>query len=139
MGECTYECDVAVIGGSMGGVAAALAAAETGADAVLTENTDWLGGQITGQGVSALDEHRYIESFGGTRSYYGLRNAIRVVYHERYGVPAKMLDPGNGWVFETQAGTERPSFEKAISTAHSANNRAVVHLTLTILINPSIP
>ena len=57
---------------------------------VLLEETDWLGGQMTAQGVSALDEHEYIESFGGTASYYSLRNAIR----KHYGEP----NPGNCWV-----------------------------------------
>ncbi len=37
-------------------------------------------GQLTSQGVSALDEHDLIESFGGTASYYGLRQAIRDHY-----------------------------------------------------------
>jgi len=51
-------CDVAVIGGSLGGIAVALAACDAGMNVILTEATDWLGGQITSQGVSALDEHR---------------------------------------------------------------------------------
>ena len=54
------------------------------------EETDWLGGQLTAQGVSALDEHEHIESFGGTRSYYEFRNAIRTHYGQQ--------NPGNCWV-----------------------------------------
>lgn len=108
--ERVYECDVAVIGGGLGGVAAALAAAEAGKRVVLSEATDWLGGQITSQGVSALDEHRYIESFGGTRAYYRLREAIRAHYVERFGVSRERLNPGNGWVsalcFEPQVGLQ---------------------------------
>jgi hypothetical protein len=86
----TIDCDVLIVGGGTGGVAAALAAARRGAQVVLTEETDWLGGQLTAQGVSALDEHEYIESFGGTASYYALRNAIRQHYGHR--------NPGNCWV-----------------------------------------
>jgi flavin-dependent dehydrogenase len=98
-----YTCDLAVIGGGMGGVAAALAAADAGVSVVLTEATDWIGGQMTNQGVSALDEHPYIEQWGGTRSYYAMRNAIRAYYREHYDAPAIMpdgqpLNPGNGWV-----------------------------------------
>ena len=92
MGE-TLECDIAVIGGGMGGVAAALAAAEAGRQVVLTEATRWLGGQMTSQGVSALDEHEHIEEFGGTRSYYRLRDAVRAHYVARYDAPATM--PGS--------------------------------------------
>src|SRR5204862_4284924 len=52
--------------------------------------TDWIGGQMTAQGVSALDEHEHIESFGGTRSYYEFRDTIRAYYGEQ--------NPGNCWV-----------------------------------------
>src|SRR5262245_65324864 len=83
-------CEVLIAGGGTGGVAAALAAARRGRSVVLLEETDWLGGQMTSHGVSALDEHEHIESFGGTRSYYELRNAIR----QHYGKP----NPGNCWV-----------------------------------------
>jgi hypothetical protein len=106
IGEKTmnYTCDVAVIGGSLGGVAATLAACEAGATVVLSESSDWLGGQATSQGVSALDEHRYIERFGGTRAYMAFREAIRDHYRARYGVQhmpdGRPLNPGNGWVSE---------------------------------------
>jgi len=83
-------CEVLIAGGGTGGVAAALAAARGGRGVVLLEETDWIGGQMTAQGVSALDEHEHIESFGGTRSYYDLRNAIRSCYGQ--------ANPGNCWV-----------------------------------------
>ena len=37
--------EVAVIGGGLGGVAAALAALDAGRTVLLTEDSDWLGGQ----------------------------------------------------------------------------------------------
>src|SRR5262245_6853054 len=75
--EQVERCEVLIAGGGTGGVAAALAAARKGRSVVLLEETDWIGGQMTAQGVSALDEHEHIESFGGTRSYYEFRNALR--------------------------------------------------------------
>jgi len=111
--ERVYECDVAVIGGGMGGIAAALAATQSGMCVLLSEETDWLGGQMSSQGVSALDEHAHVESFGGTRTYYALREGIRDDYRARYAAPAAMpdgapLNPGNGWVsrlcFEPRVG-----------------------------------
>src|SRR5258706_887496 len=84
------SCEILIAGGGTGGVAAALAAARRGHRVVLLEETDWLGGQMTAQGVSALDEHEHIESFGGTRSYYEFRNAIRTHYGQQ--------NPGNCWV-----------------------------------------
>jgi len=98
--ECTV--DVAVIGGGMGGVAAALAACDAGCSVLLSEPTGWLGGQMTSQGVSALDEHRWIEQGGASRSYRGLREAIRQHYRARYGVATMPdgtpLNPGDAWV-----------------------------------------
>src|SRR5687767_4401174 len=99
----SLECDLLVAGGSMGGCAAALAACRAGRTVVLTEETDWLGGQMTSQGVSALDEHRRIQSFGGTRSYYELRALIREYYRKRTPITPEALaeerlNPGNGWV-----------------------------------------
>ena len=86
------DCDVLVAGGGMGGVAAALAAARRGCRTCLLEETDWLGGQLSAQGVSALDEHEHIESFGGTASYYALREALRDHYRPRAGAAGSRPD-----------------------------------------------
>ena len=51
-----WECEVAVIGGSLGGIAAAAHAMQAGATTCLIELTPWLGGQISSQAVSAVDE-----------------------------------------------------------------------------------
>jgi hypothetical protein len=77
------RCDVAVIGGGFGGVAAALAALRRGQRVVLTEETDWIGGQVTSQAVPP-DEHAWIESFGCTRSYRAYRDAVRDYYRRHY-------------------------------------------------------
>ncbi len=98
-----HRADVVVLGGGLGGVAAALAACDAGRSVVLTEETDWLGGQATSQGVSALDENRYIETSGGTRSYLEFRRRIRIWYRHHTTLTATsesdpLLDPGNSWV-----------------------------------------
>ena len=106
------ECDVLVVGGGTGGVAAAFAAARSGRHVHLIEETDWIGGQLTAQGVSALDEHEYIEDFGGTASYYRLRNALRDHYRPHAGEAGKQprFNPGNCWV-------TRVSFEPKVAVA----------------------
>src|SRR6516164_9431155 len=76
------RCNVAVIGGGVGGVAAALAALRAGLRVVLTEETPWVGGQLTSQGVPP-DEHPWIEEFGCTRAYREYRNAVREYYRKR--------------------------------------------------------
>lgn len=92
----TLDSDIAIIGGSLAAVAAALAALDAGYTVILTEASDWLGGQVSSQGVSALDEHALIEDVGGTRRYYQFRERIRDVYENRYGL--RVMNPGNGWV-----------------------------------------
>jgi hypothetical protein len=94
--------DLLVIGGGLGGCAAALAAARAGIRVILTEETDWIGGQLTSQAVPP-DEHRWIESFGATRTYRELRNLIREYYRRNYPLTAAAransgLNPGGGMV-----------------------------------------
>jgi hypothetical protein len=105
-----FETDVAVIGGGLGGAAAALTAAEAGLNVILSEVTGWIGGQVTSQAVSALDEHRYIEAFGGTRSYYRFREGVRAYYRRAYPQASSEAaqNPGDSWVsrlcFEPRVG-----------------------------------
>lgn len=94
--------DVAIIGGGTGGCAAALAALRAGCRVILTEETDWPGGQLTAQAVPP-DEHGSIESFGCTRLYRTLRDGIRDYYRQHYPLTAearaaKYLNPGKGLV-----------------------------------------
>lgn len=133
------RCDVLVVGGGTGGCAAALAAVRAGQRVCLLEETDWIGGQLTSQGVSALDEHEHIEYFGGTRSYCALRNSIREYYRARSSLLAAQPypNPGNCWVtqlaFEPRVGVSAlealfaPYIESGLlrvflrTKAHSAN------------------
>ena len=52
----TEECELLVIGGGLAGVAASYEALLAGKTVCMTEITDWVGGQISAQGTSALDE-----------------------------------------------------------------------------------
>lgn len=96
------ECDIAIIGASVGGCAAALAAARNGMRVLLTEATDWVGGQLTSQ-AAPPDEHPWIEQFGCTASYRAYRNAVRDFYRMNYPLTEAArarvnLNPGNGSV-----------------------------------------
>ncbi|MFN7647372.1 MAG: FAD-dependent oxidoreductase, partial [Acidobacteriota bacterium] len=70
-------CDVLVAGAGMGGVAAAVRAADRGRSVCLTEESSWVGGQATAGGGSALDEHKLNEITGAPRSYLQFRPKSR--------------------------------------------------------------
>ena len=95
-------CDVLIVGGGAGGCAAALSLANSGLSVILTEPTDWIGGQLTSQAVPP-DEHPWIEQFGCTATYRQFRNRVRRFYFEFCPLTAKarnstFLNPGLGWV-----------------------------------------
>jgi hypothetical protein len=96
------KADLVIAGGGLGGVAAALAALRNGMSVILTEETDWIGGQLTSQGVPP-DEHPWIETHGAPASYRKLRNGIRDYYRHHYPLTQEAasridLNPGDGAV-----------------------------------------
>ena len=91
-----------VTGGGLGGCAAALSTASRGVRTVLTEETDWIGGQVTAQSVPP-DENPWIETFGGTRLYQEYRHRVREYYRNHFPMTEaargkERLNPGNGGV-----------------------------------------
>jgi len=125
------DCDVLIVGGGIGGVAAALKLweADKRLKVCLTEETDWLGGQMTAQGVSALDENYLIETTGSCRSYQQVRAGIRAAYRQ-FGLSAlgksqEYLNPGDSWVtylaFEPKTALEQLD----LSLAEAINSGAL--------------
>lgn len=111
----TIECDVFIAGGGMGGIAAAIRSLENGLKVCMTEETEWLGGQMTSQGVSALDENHQVETCGATALYQKFRQSIRAHYRAMEGATAEAkaderLNPGTCWVSWL-------SFEPAVALA----------------------
>ncbi|WP_338868679.1 FAD-dependent oxidoreductase [Spirosoma sp. SC4-14] len=101
-GQAEYKADLVIAGGGLGGCAAALAALRNHLMVVLTEETDWIGGQLTQQGVPP-DEHPWIETHGATKLYRDFRNAIRNYYIQHYPLTDAArnrpnLNPGDGVV-----------------------------------------
>lgn len=89
----TIDCTVLIAGGGTGGVAAALAATRLGLKACITEETDWIGGQLTAQGLNASDDApgALTDTVGATRSFLELRSLMRAAYGGR-------RNPGGCWV-----------------------------------------
>ena len=95
-----WQADVVVVGGGLGGVSATLAAARLGARVILVEELDWLGGQLTAQGVPP-DEHPWMEFVTASQSYADLRCAIRAFYRQHSALnpdalAQSRLNPGQG-------------------------------------------
>ncbi len=88
----TIACDILVVGGGTAGVAAAYEALRAGRTVCLTEITDWVGGQVSAQGTSALDEKttQRLQLFF-PQGYQEFRQRIR----QRY---SHSQTPGNCWV-----------------------------------------
>lgn len=101
-GKIKLTADVVIAGGGMGGCAAAFAALRNNLSVVLTEETDWIGGQLSQQGVPP-DEHGWIETHGATQLYRDFRNGVRDYYKRNYPLTEeakarKNLNPGDGSV-----------------------------------------
>ncbi|MFM2314834.1 MAG: hypothetical protein RLZZ04_4110 [Cyanobacteriota bacterium] len=92
--ERTEECELLVVGGGLSGAAASYEALLAGKTVCMTEITDWVGGQISAQGTSALDERTTQRSkLFFPRGYLELRQRIE----KHYG----KLNPGDCWVSES--------------------------------------
>ena len=125
--------DVIIIGGGVGGVAAALAALRAGKTVILAEETDWIGGQFTAQAVPP-DENPWIESFGCTASYRRLRDDVRRFYRDYYPLTAtarhqRELNPGGGWVSRL---CHEPRVSLAVMNAHLQPYFAMNRLTILL-------
>ena len=136
-GARELACDVAVLGGGPGGCAAALGALRNGLRVVLTEETDWVGGQLTSQGVPP-DEHPRIESHGATRAYRAYRGEVRAYYRRHYPLTEEArsradLNPGDGSVSRL---THEPRVSLAVLEAMLAPYLGGGRLTLRLRHKP---
>ncbi|MDX6728695.1 MAG: hypothetical protein QOK49_3500 [Baekduia sp.] len=82
--------DIVILGGGTGGCAAALAAARLGRCVLMTEPTDWIGGQMTSQAVPP-DEHPWIEDFGCTRSWRRFRDGVRACFRDNFPLSGEAM------------------------------------------------
>ena len=88
----TIRCELAVIGGGSGGLAAALAAARLGVDVVVVERAECLGGNSVRGGVNIWEP-----GVGGTgipfELYHRLRQQSNAVGIYSFGRHASWFDP----------------------------------------------
>jgi hypothetical protein len=87
----TVECEVLIVGAGLSGTATAYESLRAGHTVCMTELTDWVGGQISSQGTTALDEAKKQRSLlFYSAGYKELRQRIESSYGE--------LNPGRCWV-----------------------------------------
>ncbi|MFA7229793.1 MAG: FAD-dependent oxidoreductase [Victivallaceae bacterium] len=107
-----YRVDLLIVGGGTGGCAVALSSTAMGLSVIMTEETDWIGGQLTSQAVPP-DENFAIETHGSTGRYREFRTLVREYYKKNYplnqaALSDPFLNPGQGRVsklcFEPRVG-----------------------------------
>ena len=127
-----YKVDLLIAGGGTGGCAAALSACSLGLSVIMTEETDWIGGQLTSQAVPP-DEHYAIETHGCTGRYREFRNRVRQYYRDNYPLKTEskndpFLNPGKGGVsrlcFEPRVGVN--VLEQMMSYSISSNKLKIL-------------
>lgn len=82
--------DVLIVGGGASGTTAGIQSSRLGANTIIIEETDWLGGMLTAAGVSAIDGNHKLPS--------GLWGEFRARIYQHYGGPAAVA---TGWVSNT--------------------------------------
>ncbi len=131
------QADILVVGGGLGGIAAALAALQLGRRVIMTEETDWIGGQLTSQAVPP-DEHPWIESTGCTASYRRFAEGVRNYYRQHYPLRPEvrsqvLFNPGEGNVSRL---CHEPRVALAVLEAMLAPYRADQQLTVLLRHRP---
>jgi len=107
-----YDADYVVIGGGLGGIAAAISLCSFARTVILVEETDRAAGCFALQDTLLLNENRFIEKSGSSIAYQTFRSRIREWYEKQNLNPPKMsgkifkpsLDfSSENFCFETQA------------------------------------
>lgn len=111
-GLSAREYDIVIVGGTPGGITAAVAAAREGKDCVILERTAHIGG-LPANGLGATD----IGTRGATTGLFGqFVETNRALYIEKYGADSPQVrDCSDGYHFEPHVAEE--SFRKMLGAA----------------------
>ncbi len=91
MNELT--CDILIVGAGTGGAAAAMSACSLGYSVIMTEPTQWVGGQLSSQAVPPGATARYRQFRSQVRDYYRNNRPLT-----ESALKNPLLNPGEGWV-----------------------------------------
>jgi len=127
--------DIIIVGGSLGGCAAALSAGAGGSSVCLLEASGWLGGQYSAQGVTKPDENRYTSTVGSTAAYRAFQHNVRAFYRANYTLSARgqnqpTLNPGGAYPgFSTQPGVAHQILLQQLQAMPSVHVRLKTRVT----------
>ena len=107
-----YRADFVVLGGGMGGIAAALSICSAGRTVILVEESDQVAGCFADDDTTRIAESGFVDSSGTSRTFQDFRSRIRDWYHTRskeqprfdMGLSETFGDfPGGEFCFESEA------------------------------------
>jgi len=107
-----YDADFVILGGGLGGIAAALSICSSGRTALLVEESDRIAGCFSYRDTTQYSESDFVETSGTSLSYQTFRRMIREWYEEKSAAPpvlfselyADIPDFGSdNFCFETEA------------------------------------
>ncbi len=108
--------DIVIVGGSLGGCAAAIASGAGSHSVCLLEASEWLGGQYSAQGVTKPDESRYTATVGSTAAYRAFQHNVRAFYRSNYRL--------------SSSGSNQPSFNPGGAYPGFATQPRIAHQVL---------
>ncbi|MFC1693966.1 FAD-dependent oxidoreductase, partial [Candidatus Latescibacterota bacterium] len=107
-----YDADFVIIGGGLGGIAAAISICSSARTVILIEETDRITGCFSYQDTSIYNEHRFVETSGTSKTYQTFRAKIRDWYKKNARVPPQLFSGlysdiadfnSDNFCFETEA------------------------------------
>ncbi|MGA8532769.1 MAG: FAD-dependent oxidoreductase [Candidatus Tumulicola sp.] len=125
--------DIVIVGGSLGGCAAAIAASGGSFSVCVLETSAWLGGQYSAQGVTRPDDSQYTASVGSTAAYRAFQQDVRNYYRANFklspaGAAQTAFNPGGaGGGFATS-----PSVAHQILLQHLQSPNVHVRLNVRV-------
>jgi len=86
-----HETEFVILGGGLGGIAAAISICSSGRTAILVDETDRIASCFTVQDTNYIADNSFIDSSGSSKSYQTFRAKIKEWYDNRSQSPPDML------------------------------------------------
>ena len=107
-----HETEFVILGGGLGGIAAAISICSSGRTAILVDDTDRIAGCFAVQDTNYIADNSFVDSSGSSKTYQTFRQKIKEWYEKRSQSPPDMISDhypvletfgSTGLCFETDA------------------------------------